>query len=126
MWQGTIPGEFMPQVINPAPGYIASANDRAAGAWYPLSIGLGTGGHGDTPRSARLRELLDDMPDNISADGLLDHMQQDCVKIGRRDMVAMGAHLASLKLLSPNAWVAASAVPQANWITELVAQATVT
>ncbi|MBL4633908.1 MAG: penicillin acylase family protein, partial [Kofleriaceae bacterium] len=115
-WQGSIPNEFMPQVINPAGGNVLSANHRATGDWYPLSIGFGTGGKGDTNRSARIRELLAQLPEKATPRQVFDLMQRDCVDVNRRDMVVMAIHLGSLGRLSSDArsTVAALATWSAN------------
>ena len=39
-WQGGIPFEDMPRYINPAPGYIVTANNRPVGADYPYYISM--------------------------------------------------------------------------------------
>jgi acyl-homoserine lactone acylase PvdQ len=90
-WQGSIPGELMPRVINPSGGNVLSANHRATGDWYPLALGLGTGGKGDTNRSARIRELLNALPETASPQEILETMQSDCVDVHRRDVPEMQA-----------------------------------
>ncbi len=112
-WQGSIPGEFMPQVTNPSGGNVLSANHRATGDWYPISLGLGTGGKGDSNRSARIRELLAELPQKASPQEVLDLMQNDCVEVGRRDVANMGSHLSELGLLSADAESAVNAL--ASW-----------
>ena len=54
-WQGVIPFEDMPHMLNPASGFISTANNAPVGSWYPYDIG---GGLGDNARSLRLKELL--------------------------------------------------------------------
>ncbi len=91
-WQDLIPGPYKPWVLNPAAGYVASANHRAVGDWYPLPLGLGTGGKGDTTRSRRLRELLEALPTPATPTVVLQHAQYDCVNSSKRDMVAILRH----------------------------------
>lgn len=57
-WQDIIPHRFLPHVINPASGILFSGNHLPVGAWYPLPLGIGTGGAGDTQRSWRLRTIF--------------------------------------------------------------------
>ncbi len=95
-WVDLIPNEFKPWVLDPQAGYILSANHRPVGQWYPLPLGVGQGGAGDTLRSRRLRELVEALPATASPQAVLDQVQWDCVNSGRRDMVAIGAHIRSL------------------------------
>ncbi len=55
MWQEIIPKKYLPSAVNPQSGVLSTANNLAAGSWYPVPTNLGTG---DTIRSWRLRELL--------------------------------------------------------------------
>jgi penicillin amidase len=58
-WRGYIPFEALPHVLDPAQGYVASANERAAPDDYPYPLyGSWGGGH----RSERLRQALEDTP----------------------------------------------------------------
>ena len=57
--QGRILLNDLPHMLNPETGYISHANNLPVGSWYPLDLGLATGGTGDTTRSWRLRQLLD-------------------------------------------------------------------
>ena len=52
-WQEILPGELMPSVLNPAAGFLYSANHRPIETWYPIPLGAMTGGGGDTLRSWR-------------------------------------------------------------------------
>ncbi len=54
-WQGIIPFDSMPRMINPYAGFISTANNAPIGSWYPFNVG---GGIGDNARSWRLREIL--------------------------------------------------------------------
>jgi penicillin amidase len=60
LWQGFIPFTFLPHVINPKRGYLISANHRPIQSFYPLNIGISTGSLGDTGRSWRLRERMEE------------------------------------------------------------------
>ncbi|HNS20501.1 MAG TPA: penicillin acylase family protein [Sedimentisphaerales bacterium] len=57
-WQGIVPHELLPQVINPEQGWLVSANHRPIASFYPLSLGISTGSGGDTDRSWRLKERM--------------------------------------------------------------------
>ena len=54
-WQGKIPFDAMPRMLNPLVGFITTANNAPIGSWYPYAVG---GGIGDNARSWRLKELL--------------------------------------------------------------------
>ncbi len=91
-WQGTIPGQFKPWVLDPQAGYVLSANHRAAGEWYPAQLGWGFMGTGDTDRSRRLRETLSALPAVASPSEIAEGTQYDCVNAAKRDMVAILRH----------------------------------
>ena len=57
-WQGILPDELLPQVINPEQGWLVSANHRPIASFYPISLGISTGSLGDTDRSWRLKERV--------------------------------------------------------------------
>jgi prepilin-type N-terminal cleavage/methylation domain-containing protein len=57
-WQGFIPYSVRPHVVNPGAGYVLSGNNAAIGSWYPIWQGT-VGGNGDTIRSVRVRERLE-------------------------------------------------------------------
>ncbi len=57
-WLDIIPHALLPHVLDPSAGLLFSANHLPVGDWYPLALGVGTGGSGDSQRSWRLRELL--------------------------------------------------------------------
>ena len=90
-WQETLPHEVQPSVLNPAAGFIYSANHRPIETWYPISLGAMTGGGGDTVRSWRLRERLTAQekftPEEVRA------IHFDAVNPARRDIVGIGLHL---------------------------------
>lgn len=106
-WQDIIPQTYKPWVINPSRGYAMSANHRPVGDWYPLPLGLGSGGKGDTSRSRRLRELLDARLASgpLEPEDVLEAIQYDCVNGFRRDLARLGVHAAQTQ---PGALRAAS------------------
>jgi penicillin amidase len=91
-WQDIIPYQFKPHVIDPADGWLASANHRVVDAW-PLPLGVGTGSGGHTSRSRRLYEMLDALPAAATPQQVADSTQHDCVNAQRRDMVAILRHV---------------------------------
>ena len=90
-WQEILPHDLMPNVINPAAGYLYSGNHRPIESWYPLPLGAMTGTGGDTLRSWRLRERLEAQsaftPEDVRA------IHFDAVNPARRDIVRLGLHL---------------------------------
>ncbi|MBL4688973.1 MAG: penicillin acylase family protein [Nannocystaceae bacterium] len=96
-WADVIPQQFRPWVLDPAAGSLLSANHRSVGDWYPLPLGAGQGGGGDSIRSRRLRELLEALPPTMDPATVLDDVQWDCVNVARRDLVALGAHIRSVQ-----------------------------
>ncbi|MEM9456625.1 MAG: penicillin acylase family protein [Myxococcota bacterium] len=96
-WVDLVPNEHKPWVLDPAAGYLLSANHRPVADWYPLPLGVGQGGGGDTLRSRRLRELLEALPAVTEPTAVLDDVQWDCVNAGRRDLVALAAHVRALQ-----------------------------
>jgi acyl-homoserine lactone acylase PvdQ len=90
-WQGFIPAALVPQVQDPACGFLLSANHRAIGAFYPAPLGTSTGSMGDTIRSWRLRERLS-AKERFSPADVLD-VHYDTVNPARREIVRLGLHL---------------------------------
>ncbi len=90
-WQGFVPHDLLPHVIDPARGWIASANHRAIGAFYPLDLGMSTGAAGHTVRSWRLYERLSSAK-RLPPDEVLD-IHFDTVNPARRDIVRIGLNL---------------------------------
>ncbi|HET6585066.1 MAG TPA: penicillin acylase family protein, partial [Nannocystaceae bacterium] len=90
-WQDTIPGDMKPWVLDPAAGFVFSANHRPVGDWYPLPLGGAFAG--DTNRSRRLRERLVELSAGVGAQDVLDDVQWDCVNPGARDLVGLGLHI---------------------------------
>lgn len=102
-WQDTIPGDLKPWVLDPAAGFVFSANHRPVGDWYPMPLGGGFGG--DTNRSRRLRERLVALDASLTALDVLDDVQWDCVNPGARDLVGLGLHI---RAVAPDTLRAAS------------------
>jgi penicillin G amidase len=115
-WVDLIPNDFKPWVLDPAAGYILTANHRPVADWYPLPLGVGQGGGGDTMRSRRLRELLAALPATVEPEAVLDDVQWDCANAGRRDLVALAAHVHALQpgRLSPSTVALLDAL--ADWL----------
>ncbi|MHB8897200.1 MAG: penicillin acylase family protein, partial [Thermoguttaceae bacterium] len=90
-WQGIVPADLVPQVLNPKQGYLFSGNHRPIESFYPIPIGISTGSMGDTARSLRLRQLFAEYP-TLGPDDLL-RMSRDSVNPARRAIVRVGLHL---------------------------------
>jgi len=87
-WIGMVPHSLAPHVMNPSRGYLATANHRPIASFYPIPIFSGTGSGGDTVRSRRLAEILEQdtlfTPDEVLA------VHYDEVNSARRDIVRWG------------------------------------
>ncbi len=90
-WQGILPHELLPQVINPEQGWLVTANHRPIAAFYPISMGNSTGSLGDTDRSWRLKERVK-ARDTFAPEDVLD-IHYDTVAPIKRDLVKLGYHL---------------------------------
>ncbi len=90
-WQGYVPYDLLPHIINPDDGYLFSANHRPIASFYTIPIGLSTGIGGDTDRSWRLRERLSSK-ENFSPKDVLD-IHYDCVNPAKREIVHLGYYL---------------------------------
>jgi penicillin amidase len=90
-WQGILPHELLPQVINPSQGWLVSANHRPIAAFYPIPMGVSTGSLGDTDRSWRLKERIR-TKDIFKPKDVLD-IHYDTVNSTKRDIVRLGYHL---------------------------------
>jgi penicillin amidase len=91
-WQGFLPAELLPQVINPAQGWLVSANHRPIASFYPVSLGISTGSAGDTDRSWRLKERVKSHAGQFTPEDVLD-IHYDTVASIKRDLVKLGYHL---------------------------------
>jgi acyl-homoserine lactone acylase PvdQ len=90
-WQGFVPHDLLPHAINPSRCWIASANHRAIGSFYPIPLGLSTGSMGHTVRSWRLYERLA-APERFTPEDVLG-IHYDTVNPARRDIVRAALHL---------------------------------
>jgi penicillin amidase len=92
-WQGFLPHELLPQVINPGQGWLVSANHRPIASFYPISMGISTGSLGDTDRSWRLKERVKEKgADKFTPEDVL-AIHYDTVASIKRDLVKLGYHL---------------------------------
>lgn len=86
-WQGFIPFEQLPQVLNPESGFIVTANNKVTPKDYPYDIG----GDFDEYRAERIRELI------LSKDKLsledMQAIQLDQVSLLYRDFQPILEHL---------------------------------
>jgi penicillin amidase len=94
-WQGTLPHELLPQVINPKQGWLVSANHRPIASFYPISIGISTGSLGDTDRAWRLKERATAQETFTPAEVLDIHY--DTVAPVKRDLVRLGYRLRNVQ-----------------------------
>ena len=90
-WQGFVPADLLPQVIDPAAGWIASGNHKPIQSFYNIPIGISTGSGGHSLRSWRLYERLG-AKEKFRPEDVLD-VHYDTVNPARRDIVMMGYHL---------------------------------
>ncbi len=90
-WQGIVPHELLPQVINPKQGWLVSANHRPIASFYPLSMGISTGSGGDTDRSWRLKERARER-ESFTPEDVLD-IHYDTVAPIKRNLIKLGYHL---------------------------------
>jgi len=90
-WQGYVPHELLPHVLDPAAGWLASGNHRPIASFYRIPIGISTGAGGHSLRSWRLYELLGARDRFRPEDVLAVHY--DTVNPARRDIVRLGYHL---------------------------------
>jgi penicillin amidase len=91
-WQGFVPHELLPQVINPEQGWLVSANHRPIASFYPIPLGNSTGGAGDTDRSWRLKERVKSHEGKFTPEDVLD-IHYDTVASIKRDLIKFGYHL---------------------------------
>jgi len=97
-WQGFLPDELLPQVINPEQGWLVSANHRPIASFYPVSLAISTGSAGDTDRSWRLKERVKGK-DKFTPEDVLD-IHYDTVASIKRDLVKLGYHLRDVQKYS--------------------------
>ncbi|MFH1718106.1 MAG: penicillin acylase family protein [Planctomycetota bacterium] len=97
-WQGILPHELLPQVINPKQGWLVTANHRPIASFYPIPMGISTGSLGDSDRSWRLKERVL-AKEIFTPQDVLD-IHYDTVAPIKRDLVRLGYHLRDM-LKSP-------------------------
>lgn len=90
-WQTVIPPELVPHVINPQEGYLFSGNHMPVGLFYEIPLGIRTGAMGDSVRSWRLRQLMEDKTSMAPKDVL--DIFTDAVNPARRAIVRVGYHM---------------------------------
>jgi len=90
-WQGILPHELLPQVVNPKHGWLVTANHRPIASFYPIPMGISTGSLGDSDRSWRLKERML-AKDIFSPADVLD-VHYDTINPIKRDLVRLGYHL---------------------------------
>jgi penicillin amidase len=114
-WQEIVPKRYLPHTLDPSNSVISTANNMAVGAWYPLPLGLATGGTGDSIRSWRLRELLTNST-AFSQDDLLD-IHRDKIDPAVREIVRLAHHIVYVlgQQLSNAANSALAALDLWNW-----------
>lgn len=95
-WQGILPHELLPQVVDPGQGWLVSANHRPIASFYPISLGISTGSLGDTDRSWRLKERVRGK-ESFTPQDVLD-VHYDTVCAVKRDLVLLGYHLRDVQM----------------------------
>jgi penicillin amidase len=81
-WQGLIPFEEMPHVVNPAKGWVATANNRLAPDDFPhLLHGCWSSGH----RALRIRQMIEAQPKHSAED--MGRMHQDAKSLRAAECV---------------------------------------
>lgn len=90
-WQGYVPHDLKPHVMNPARGWIASGNHRAIQSFYKVPLGTMTGAGGHSVRSWRLYERLG-AKDRFTPRDVLD-VHYDTTNPARREIARLGYHL---------------------------------
>lgn len=93
-WQSPFfaPNDVRPRVINPASGFVYSANHLPIGSWYPLKSLVP--GSGDTGRSRILRDLLERQPSFTEAE--LEALVVESETALTRDLADLGKYLRTM------------------------------
>ncbi len=81
-WQGLIPFEGMPQLVDPERGWIATANNRPAPEDFPYPL---SGTWADCWRALRIRQMIE-AKDTLSMDDCA-RMQQDSLSLRARKVL---------------------------------------
>lgn len=90
-WLGIMPYKYLPHVINPERGHIHSGNHRPIGSFYPSLLGISTGSAGDTDRSWRLHQRLNDQDKFTPADVLDIHY--DTTNAIKKSLITIAKYL---------------------------------
>jgi acyl-homoserine lactone acylase PvdQ len=91
-WQGMIPYDLLPHVMNPKRGYLVTANHRTIQSFYQMPFGNMTGSGGDTDRGLRIKERIQEhlaTHETFSPEDVL-AMQDDCVSVWKREIARLG------------------------------------
>lgn len=91
-WLELLPHALRPHVFDPAQGFLASANQRPVGSWFPVPILMGSFSAGDTARSRRMRELFNASPTPMTPLEV-EAFHADIVHCARRDTAELGLWL---------------------------------
>jgi len=92
LWQGMIPYELLPHVINPQRGYLVTANHRTIQSFYKMPFGNMTGSSGDTDRGLRIKERINEhlsARKRVTPQDML-AIQDDCVSVWKREIARIG------------------------------------
>jgi len=92
-WLDIVPHDLKPWVLDPASGWLGSANHLAVGSWYPIPF-VHHGGH--SPRSWRLYERLEHLfptPTSTATPEAVRDIHTDGGWPPGRDVARLGAHL---------------------------------
>ncbi len=90
-WQGILPASLAPRMTNPTRGYIFTANHRPIASFYPLDVLVGSVTPGDSLRSWRLRQLMEDQ-EHITPE-MVKEIHYDTVNPARKAIVEIGLSL---------------------------------
>ncbi|MBI1388297.1 MAG: hypothetical protein GC154_07605 [bacterium] len=93
-WRGYVPFNLLPHVLDPDRGYAFSGNHRPIASFYPAPMGLGTGSGGDTTRSWRLRQRIEDA--GLLTPEKVREIHYDTVNPARKALAEVGVHLLSV------------------------------
>lgn len=107
VWQGMIPYDILPHVINPKRGYLVTANHRTIQSFYRVPSGVMTGASGDTDRGLAIKERIQaHLAENgVFAPEEVLAIQNDCVNVWKREIARIGYAMFKQEdeRLSPNA-----------------------
>ena len=110
-WIEHLPHGLQPHLLDPASGFVFSANHMPIGSWYPIPVRFGNGGAGHTHRSRRLEELLGQLPATVDLFEVA-APRTDTVNPARRDLVELAVWVRDNQPSHPLSAGALSAVTQ--------------